>query len=155
MQKLGSYNWFLKTPNYLKTCPTRFPATQRASLHPEQVPKAVLKVTRFNLHRCVCLVTQSCLTLCDPLNCSLPGFSVHGILQTRIMEWVAMPSSRGSSHPRHRTQVSCIAGRFFYRLSHQGSSISTESESNLRRGRWQTAFLFTHWQCYWQVPFGN
>ena len=55
------------------------------------------------------LVTQSCLTLCDSIDCSLPGFSVHGILQARILEWVASPSSRGSSQPRDRTQVSCIA----------------------------------------------
>ena len=42
------------------------------------------------------LVTQSCLTLCDPMDCSLPGSSVHGILQARILEWVAIPFSRGS-----------------------------------------------------------
>ena len=47
----------------------------------------------------MCLITQSCLTLCDPMNCSLPGSSIHGILQARILEWVAMPSSRGSSRP--------------------------------------------------------
>ena len=41
------------------------------------------------------LVTQSCLTLCNPMDCSLPGFSVHGILQARMLEWVAMPFSRG------------------------------------------------------------
>ena len=43
-----------------------------------------------------CLVAPSCLTLCDPMDCSLPGFSVHGILQARILEWVAIPFSRGS-----------------------------------------------------------
>ena len=43
------------------------------------------------------LASQSCPTLCDPIDCSSPGFSVHGILQARILEWVAMPSSRGSS----------------------------------------------------------
>ena len=53
----------------------------------------------------LCLVTQSCLTLCDPMDCSPPGSSVHEILQARILEWVAMPSSRGSSQPRDRTQV--------------------------------------------------
>ena len=62
---------------------------------------------------CVCLVTQLCLTFCDPLDCSPPGSSVHGILQARILEWVAMPSSRGSSQLRDRTQVSLIAGKFF------------------------------------------
>ena len=62
---------------------------------------------------CCCLVAQSCLTLCDPMACSLPGTSVHGFLQAWILEWVAMPSSRGSSWPRDRTWVSCTAGRFF------------------------------------------
>ena len=51
-------------------------------------------------------VAQLCPTLCDPMDCSLPGASVHGILQERILEWVAVPFSRGSSQPRDRTQVS-------------------------------------------------
>ena len=59
------------------------------------------------------LGAQLCPTLCDAVDCSPPGFSVHGILQARILEWVATPSSRGSSWPRNQTQVSCIAGRFF------------------------------------------
>ena len=59
------------------------------------------------------LVTHSCLTLWNPLDCSLPGFSVHGILQIRILEWVAFPFSRGSSWPRDWTLVSHVAGRFF------------------------------------------
>ena len=63
---------------------------------------------------CVCvLVAQSCPTLCSPMDCSPPGSSVHGILQVRILEWVAIPFSRGSSQPRDRTWVSCIAGGFF------------------------------------------
>ena len=49
------------------------------------------------------LVTQSCPTLCNPIDCSLPGSSVHGILQARILGWVASPLSRGSSQPRDRT----------------------------------------------------
>ena len=57
------------------------------------------------------LFAQSCPTLCNPMGCSPPGSSVHRILQARILEWVAMPSSRGSSRPRDWTQVSCIAGR--------------------------------------------
>ena len=64
------------------------------------------------LRKCV-LVAQSCLTFCDPMNCSLPGSSVHGIFQARILEWVAISFSRGSSQPRVQTWVSCIAGRFF------------------------------------------
>ena len=59
------------------------------------------------------LVAQSCLTLCDSIDCSSPGFSVHGILQARILEWVAILFSRGSSQSRDWTLVSCIAGRFF------------------------------------------
>ena len=51
-------------------------------------------------------VTQLCLTLCDPTDCSPPGSSVHGILQARILQWVAIPFSRGSSQPRDQTQVS-------------------------------------------------
>ena len=59
------------------------------------------------------LVTQSCPTLCNLVDCSPPGSSIHGILQARIPEWVAIPLFRGSSQPRDRTQVCCIAGRFF------------------------------------------
>ena len=58
-------------------------------------------------------VAQLCPTLCDPVDCSLSGSSVHGILQVRILEWVAISFSRGSSWPRDWTQVSCIAGRCF------------------------------------------
>ena len=53
-------------------------------------------------------VAQSCLTLCDPMD-----YTVHGILQARILEWVVSPFSRGSSQPRDQTQVSLIAGGFF------------------------------------------
>ena len=59
------------------------------------------------------LVAQSCLTLCYPLDCSPPGYSVHGSFQARILEWVAIPFLRGSSQLRNLTWVSCIAGRFF------------------------------------------
>ena len=58
-------------------------------------------------------VAQSCPTLCDPIDCSPPGSSLHWILQARILEWVAISFSRGSSQPRDRTQVSHIAGRRF------------------------------------------
>ena len=59
------------------------------------------------------LMTQSCMILCDPMDCILPGSSVHGILQTRILEWVPIPFSGGSSRSRDWTWVSCITGRFF------------------------------------------
>ena len=59
------------------------------------------------------LAAQWCLTFCDPMDWSLPGSPVHEILQARILEWVAIPFSRGSSRPRNWTQVSCIASKFF------------------------------------------
>ena len=55
----------------------------------------------------------SCIQLCYPMDCSLPGASVHGIFQARTLEWFAFPFSRGSSWPRNQTQFSCIAGGFF------------------------------------------
>ena len=63
---------------------------------------------------CVCCAQslQACLTLCYPVDCSLPASSVHGILQTRILAWVAMPSSRGFSQPRDRTNPCLCMGHF-------------------------------------------
>ena len=58
-------------------------------------------------------VTQSCLTLCNLMDCSLPGSSVHGIFQARVLEWMAISFSRRSSRPRDWTRVSCKAGRCF------------------------------------------
>ena len=63
-------------------------------------------------------VAQSCLILCHPMD-----YTVHGILQARILEWVAVPFSRVSSQPRDQTQVSHIAGGFFYQLSHNKKSV--------------------------------
>ena len=60
----------------------------------------------LHMHMCMLNCFQSCPTLCNPMDCSPPGSSVHGILQARILEWVAMPSSRGSSQPRDWTHVS-------------------------------------------------
>ena len=56
---------------------------------------------------------ESCSTVCNPVDYSLPGSSVHGILQARVLEWVAVPFSKGFSQPRDRTWLSCIASRFF------------------------------------------
>ena len=69
---------------------------------------------------------QSCLTLCNAMDCSLPGSSVHGILQAGILEWVVMPSSRGSSRPRgwtHVSSISCTGWWVLYRHHHLGSTI--------------------------------
>ena len=59
------------------------------------------------------LITQVCPTLCGPMDCNLPGSSVHGILQARILEWVAILFSKGTSPARDQTLFSCSAGRFF------------------------------------------
>ena len=76
----------------------------------------VCVIVYFDLFACcACLVARSCLTLCDPLDCSSPGSSVHGMFETKIQVWVAISSFRGSSGPRDWTRVSwvsCIAGRF-------------------------------------------
>ena len=71
------------------------------------------RTNRICIWKVKVLVAQSFPTLFDPRDWSLPGSSVHGILQASILEWVAIPFSRGSSLPRDWTQVSCIAGRLF------------------------------------------
>ena len=73
--------------------------------------------------------------LCDLLECSLPGPSVHGIFQVRILEWVAIPFSRGSSQSRDRTYVSCIGRQILYPLSHLGSLIVACKWIHLQCGR--------------------
>ena len=91
---------------------------------------------------CACLraeLLQSCLTLCDPMNCSLPGSSVHGIPQARILEWVAISSSRGSSQLRdwtHISYVSCIDRQAVYTSTTWGAQqlfvLSARSSVNLK-----------------------
>ena len=69
-------------------------------------------------------VARVYLTLCDPPDCGPPGSSVHGILQARILEWGAMPSSRGSSGPKDQTLISCgfcIGRQILYHKHHLGS----------------------------------
>ena len=68
----------------------------------------------YTMEDCAVLFFQSCLTLCDPIDCSPPGSSVHGILQARILEWVAMPCSRGSSWPSNRTCISYFSCIVFF-----------------------------------------
>ena len=101
-------------------------------------------------------VTQSCPTFCDPMDCSLPGSSVHEILQARILEWVAVPFSRGSSKPRDWTQVSCTAGGFFTvwttRKAHPWpqSSCKICSQKPPCTGAWELAFPAQPWSCHGQ-----
>ena len=90
------------------------------------------------------LVPQWCLTLCDPVDCSPPGSSVHGILQARILEWVAIPFSRGFSWPRDQTHISCLGRQILY-----------------HRATWEATYLvmqFRHslpilWPSHWKWWF--
>ena len=71
----------------------------------------------FTIHStpaCVCSVAQSCVTLCDPMDCNLPGSSVHGILLAIILEWAAISFSRASSSPRDWAPISCIGRWILY-----------------------------------------
>ena len=109
---------------------------------------------------CVCgLVAQSCPTLCDPLDCSLPGSSVHGILQARILEWVTISFSRASSLSRDQTWVFYMTGRFstFWAtreaLTTEGSILNSAVicqyylREDLYKGK--KMFLKKHTGCWW------
>ena len=89
-------------------------------LNPEETTEQWVQIS-YQI-RCCCFVPNSCLTLLWHHGLSLPGSSVHGILQARILEWVAIPFSRRSSPPRDWTQVSCN-GRDFLPLSHWESPL--------------------------------
>ena len=85
------------------------------------------------------LVAQSCPTLCDPMECSPPGCSVHGILHVILLEWVIISFAKETSWPRDRTQVSCIGDRFF--------TVSTTRESYLEfncEQYWSKFYSNTH-----------
>ena len=89
------------------------------------------------VYLCCAELLPLCPTLCDPMDYSLSGSSVQGILQARILEWVAMPSSRGSSQHRSQTRVSCgfcIAGRFFT-AEPTGKPRNLGKVINIQRGR--------------------
>ena len=91
-----------------------------------------------------CSVTQSCPTLCNPVDCSPPTSSVHGFLQERILEWVSISSSRGSSWLRDQTLVSCVGRQiffFFCPLCHPGSSLPWLNGDNN-----QTNFIALWWK---------
>ena len=78
---------------------------------PEKKKKSHLNFLLLQMSQCVCMcsVVQSCPTLCGPMDCSLSGSFVHGIFQARILEWIAISSSKKSSGARDETLVSCIS----------------------------------------------
>ena len=88
------------------------------------------------------LAAQLCPTLCNPMDCSPPGSPVHGILQARIMEWVAISFSRGSSRPRDRTRISCITGGCFTILATREAW--SESHSVMSDSLWPHG-LYSSW----------
>ena len=90
-------------------------------------------------------VSQPCPTLCDPVDCCPPSSSVHGILQARILEWVAISFSKGSSRPRDQTQVSNIAGRRFNLCT---TKKALKYKNTVSGGQWFTPSLpHTHHSC--------
>ena len=117
---------------------------------------------RFSLSACLywvlkVKVTQSCPTLCDTRD-----YTVHGILQARILEWVAFPFSRGSFQPRDQTQVSYTSGRFFTswatREAHIGHYIDWIFNTELVFYPWTKHYLVTIYSClfiYCWIPFAN
>ena len=97
---------------------------------------------------------QSCLTLCDPMDRSLPGSSVHGILQARKLEWVAMPSSWGSSQPRNRTRVflvSCIGSWVLYHKHH----VSWMEKPYWNKDKWLRLVNLTGFKAKSRTHWGN
>ena len=96
-------------PDFFLYCKDKQKHSDNSLLVPWQ--KSLPKSIRFecsDLRACMHAQSLSPVRLCDPMDCSPPGSPVYGILQARILEWVAMPSSRGSSRPRDRTHISCL-----------------------------------------------
>ena len=106
-----------------------------------------IMLTESGMHVCV-LSCFSHVRLCDTMDCSLPGPSVHGISQTRILEWVAMPSSRGSSQPRDQTHISCgscVAGGFFTPEPPERKKVGVKLLSHVQ-------LFATPWMVAYQAP---
>ena len=110
-----SVKWISYTHAYIHSLLDSLP-TQVITEYGVEFPvlsSRLLLVICFTYQSVKVSAVRSCPTLCDPMDCSPPGSSVHGILQARILEWVAIPFSRGSSRPRAQAKISCIAGRLF------------------------------------------
>ena len=106
----GQPSWFFYSPLYF-WCPANFLYCKDGFQTHSTISAIKTINTSLDVITSEGVSAQPCLTLCEPMDCSLPGSSVHGLLQARILEWVAMPSSRGSSQPKDQTQVSLVAGQ--------------------------------------------
>ena len=121
----------MKSNNLIKKWPQKLNGHfffQRRQMNSQQVHEKVLNISKSSekyksrpwrvntsyLLECCCLVTKLCPALCDSMDCRPPGSSVHGISQARILEWVAISISRGSSQPRGWTHISCIGKWILY-----------------------------------------
>ena len=115
MRDLGSIPGLGSSPKQEKGYPLQYSSLENSMdgiVH--GVTKSQIQLSNFHFHFSVNIVTQSCLTLCSPMGYRLPGSSVHGIFHVRILEWVAISSSRGSSWPRNWIHVSCISRWILY-----------------------------------------
>ena len=101
--------WLLRWINIL-IWPNAFCGNKLVSQCMSWPTKPLSLKKKSTVYRC-CLITVLCLTLCDPMDCSPPGSSVHGMSQARILEWVAISSSRGSSQPMDQTRISYFGGQ--------------------------------------------
>ena len=154
-------------------CPRRQDHRTKWEMGEVEVCGAVFGPSKLppNFYTVSCVRVCSEASVCDPMDCSPPGSSVHGILQARILEWVTMPSSRGSSQPRDQTCVSCIscfASRFFtteppgkpahtqlhFFKSHSGlfSSKKIEKLRTSHSGKWEWDTMFRELLCPIPLP---
>ena len=100
------------------------------------------------MYRCEVKIAQSCPTLCDPMDCSLPGSSVHGIFQATVLEWVAISFSRASARPRDWIRISCIDRRILY---HCATWEANPMIQNVFIGSWGNQSLGVEKHCLEQL----
>ena len=108
----------------------------------------ILRLGKIEIRRKVKVKSLSCVKLCDPVDCGLPGSCIHGILQARILEWVAISFSWGSSQPRNRTWVSRIGGRRFNLWATREAYPKVGGEED---NRWRDGWMAspTQWTWVW------
>ena len=99
----------------------------------------------YSVYVCECMLSHVLLFF-NPMDCTPPGSSVHGILQARILEWVASPFSRGSSQPRDQNWVSCTAGRFFTIWATREARIAQLKPCLLPERCYQSPITLTSWE---------